>query len=116
MLVKTLLAANAEDEVLERSVVIPTNKLETFGEPLALAAGKFNAIQRRKILAYTFWYGQNDFQKVPGKPSVTVGDVACLPDGTNWRCCGAGWKQLPKNADPAGLRGDDARDAGKNWL
>jgi hypothetical protein len=45
-------------------------------------------------LSLVFKYGQNDFQPRPGYISMSVGDVARLPDGRRFRCDSAGWSQL----------------------
>jgi hypothetical protein len=50
------------------------------------------------LLDLTFMYGQNDFQPKPF-PSVSVGDVIALPDGSLHRVLGCGWEHLPAGTD-----------------
>lgn len=45
------------------------------------------------LLEEIFYFGQNDFQPKPIR-SVSVGDVAFLPNGEKWLVLGAGWKKL----------------------
>lgn len=39
----------------------------------------------QKMAETVFHYGQNDFQNVPGRCSVSVGDVIEIPDGAKFR-------------------------------
>ena len=40
-----------------------------------------------------FYYGQNDFQPVAGKPSVSMGDVAVV-EGRYFLCKAVGWTEM----------------------
>jgi len=50
------------------------------------------------LLEMIFMYGQNDFQPQRIR-SVSVGDVAVLPDGRKFRVLCAGWEILPVDTD-----------------
>lgn len=45
------------------------------------------------VLELIFMYGQNDFQPLPDRCSVSMGDVAEV-DGQFFLCQAMGWKQL----------------------
>lgn len=63
---------------------------------------------RLGLLGSAFTYGQNDFQPRP-MPSLSVGDVVELPDGTLHLVLGVGWKHFPADTDINTLpRGRDA--------
>jgi len=66
------------------------------------------------LLEATFRYGQNDFQPQTA-PSVSVGDVIRLPDGSLHRVMFAGFKRLPDGYNPLTLTGDDAWKDGYNF-
>jgi hypothetical protein len=61
-------------------------------------------VDTNSILENIWHYGQNDFQNVPGCPSVSVGDVAVLPvrnafvpsgvSKTYHICKAVGWQQI----------------------
>jgi len=65
-----------------------------------------------KLLERAFFYGQNDFQPVPGFYSVSTGDVVELNNGQRFRVLGAGWKELEADEDPTALVGREANIAG----
>lgn len=47
-----------------------------------------------------FVYGQNEYQVIPGCPSVSVDDVIETDTGEFWRILGVGFEQLsPENFD-----------------
>lgn len=63
---------------------------------------------RMGLLELAFYYGQNDFQPRP-IPSLSVGDVVALPDGSLHRVRGVGWEHLPEGTSIETLeRGRDA--------
>jgi hypothetical protein len=66
-----------------------------------------------ELLNAAFHYGQNDFQPQPA-PSVSVGDVIRLPDGSLHRVMFAGFKRLPDGYNPLTLTGQDAWKDGYN--
>ena len=45
------------------------------------------------LLALAFKYGQNDFQPVRGRCSVSVNDVVELRPGVAFRCLNVGWEE-----------------------
>jgi len=57
-----------------------------------------------RLLDAAFYYGQNDFQPQP-LPSVSVGDVIELDNGSLHRVEGVGFKLLPDNTDLSTLIG-----------
>lgn len=67
---------------------------------------------RQRLLDRAFYYGQNDFQPVQDRYSVSVGDVIQLPDGGCYRVLGAGFEELPADEDPKALVGREANRAG----
>lgn len=46
-----------------------------------------------ELLGVVYYYGQNDFQPIPKRCSVSVGDVALL-QGKFWIVARAGWDEL----------------------
>ncbi len=66
-------------------------QLRTVEIPDAEAAG----CDTEGLLELVFYYGQNDFQPRP-MPSVSVGDVARLPDGRRFECAGFGWEEITR--------------------
>jgi hypothetical protein len=46
-----------------------------------------------KLLELIFYYGQNDFQPVKNRPSLSVGDIVHIED-CRYRCEPVGWKLL----------------------
>ena len=54
-----------------------------------------------RLLELVFRYGQNDVQPQQ-KPSVSVGDVAILTDGTRWLCEPYGWAHLDEGIKEEG--------------
>lgn len=46
-----------------------------------------------ELLELIFYYGQNDFYPVKGRPSVSVGDIVHI-EGCRYRCEPVGWKLL----------------------
>ena len=67
------------------------------------------------VLQLAFYYGQNDFQPLPGRYSTSVGDVIELNDGRRFRVMGAGFKELEEGEDPTALVGREANEAGYGW-
>jgi hypothetical protein len=67
-----------------------------------------------ELLNAAFLHGQNDFQPQSG-PSVSVGDVIKLPDGSLHRVMFAGFKRLPDDYNPLTLTGQDAWKDGYNF-
>lgn len=69
--------------------------------------------ERGGLLELAFRFGQNDFalpaDRAQGLPSLSVGDVVELPDGSLHRVRGCGWEALPEGTEIASLeRGRDA--------
>lgn len=69
-----------DNEVL-REVEIPDDEWDN--------AGDCNA-----QLGLVFYYGQNDFQPVPNRCSVSVGDVIELPGSSLFLVCGVGFRHI----------------------
>lgn len=71
----------AHDPPRERLVEIPDDEWNS-------------ATSDKARLGLVFQYGQNDFQPRAGCYSMSVGDVARLPDGRRFMCDPIGWRQL----------------------
>lgn len=61
-----------------------------------------------EVLEATFRFGQNDFQPIADRASVSVGDVIWL-DGEKWLVKGAGFKKLDE-AEYIGYSNLDQKD------
>ena len=77
----------AFQEGVIRKVLVPTKELN--GDP-------------HHDLERVFYYGQNDFQPVADRCSVSMGDVVRYK-GQRWYCSMVGWQQLPNQTYEANV-------------
>lgn len=94
-------AFHREGEVKIRPIVIPDGEVG--------GIWRTNDEVRRHLLDKAFYYGQNDFQPLSDRYSVSVGDVIELPDGSRHRVMGMGFMELEAGEDPVALIGREAR-------
>lgn len=80
MIIPVKMLAFMDGEI--RNVVLP----DTF-------VGAITPENTTTILDRVFYYGQNDFQPVPKRCSVSVGDVAEI-NGEFWLCAFVGWIKI----------------------
>ena len=101
MIVKAYQTAfhRGDGRVLVRPIEIPDGEIPSDKETYA-------------VLQLAFYYGQNDFQPVPERYSVSVGDVIELNDGRKFRVMGAGFEELEPGEAPTALKGREACTAG----
>ena len=80
-------------------------EMHAFGDGKIRIVTLPDGIPADQYLGATFQYGQNDFQPQP-MPSVSVGDIIRLPDGTRHAVLGCGFAQVAADfMPPAGDRG-----------
>lgn len=72
-------------------------ELLAFGKPNEFRpvqlSDKYDDYDGEDILDLIFHWGQNDFQPIPGKYSVSVGDVAHIGED-KYLCMPIGWRKL----------------------
>jgi hypothetical protein len=106
-------AFHREGRVLVRPIVIPTEDIESISAADLPEGGTV----MDAILERAFYYGQNDFQPIPNRYSVSVGDVIEIPSSMaflgrrHFRVLGAGFQELEIGADPEALTGREAQQA-----
>lgn len=64
-------AFHKEGAVKTRTIEIPDDEAE--------------GLNNNQLLDLAFRYGQNDFQPIPNRYSVSVGDIVELPDGSRYK-------------------------------
>lgn len=109
MIVKAYQTAfhRGDGPVLIRPIDIPDERIDSISAE-DLPGGM---TVKDAILNMAFELGQNDFQPVPERYSVSVGDVIEL-FGKNYRVKGAGFVELELGEDPTALTGREANTAG----